>query len=160
MAFDQAFKDQIIHKALNRGSVSLEDFANTHNIGNTTIQKWLRIYRNKTCGVHSHKRAYFSLQSKFKFVIETANLDEEAIGMYCRSNGIYSHQLAEWKDEIMKKPDNTEENKRKAEIKLLREENKKLKRELHRKDKALAEASALMILKKKLEDYYLDDEES
>lgn len=158
MAFDQSFREHIIHKALNRGSVSLEAFANAHRVGFSTIQRWLTSHRTKICGPSSHKRTYISLSNKLKAVIDAANLDDEAIGMYCRSNGIYSHQLAEWKDEVMKKTDNTDDNKHKAAFKLLQEENKKLKRELHRKDKALAEASALLLLKKKLEDYYLDDE--
>ncbi len=160
MAFDQSFREHIIHKALNRGSISLEAFANTHEIGFSTIQRWLTKHRTKICGPSSHKRTYFSLSNKLKAVIDAANLDEEAVGMYCRSNGIYSHQLAEWKDEVMNKTNNTDDSKHKAEFKLLQEENKKLKRELHRKDKALAEASALLLLKKKLEDHYLDDEDN
>ena len=160
MAFDQSFREHIIHKALNRGSISLEAFASTHNLGFSTIQRWLANHKTQICGISSPKRTYISLSNKLQAVIDAANLDEEAIGMYCRSNGIYSHQLAEWKDEVMKKTDNTDDNKHKAEFKLLQEENKKLKRELHRKDKALLEASALLLLKKKLEDHYLDDEDN
>lgn len=39
--------------------------------------------------------------------------------------------------------------KEKNELKALKEENKRLKRDLHRKNKALAETSALLVLKKK-----------
>jgi cytidylate kinase len=36
-----------------------------------------------------------------------------------------------------------------SELKALKEENKRLEKEIRRKDKALAEAAALLILKKK-----------
>jgi hypothetical protein len=40
-------------------------------------------------------------------------------------------------------------NKLKDELKTLRQENRNLKKDLNRKDKALAETSALLVLKKK-----------
>jgi transposase len=49
-------------------------------------------------------------------------------------------------------------NKDKVEIKKLKEENKQLQRELNKKDKALAEVTALLTLKKKLS-YLWEDEE-
>ncbi|CAM4430161.1 MAG: hypothetical protein LEGION0398_MBIBDBAK_01336 [Legionellaceae bacterium] len=80
----------------------------------------------------------------------TATLDEAAIGAYCREQGIYHFQLTQWKETFMTQ--RTEINKEiVAELKALREENKRLKKDLRRKESALAEASALLILKKKSE---------
>ncbi|WP_265504268.1 hypothetical protein [Providencia rustigianii] len=42
----------------------------------------------------------------------------------------------------------------KAALKQSQKENKQLKRELVRKEKALAEAAAILVLRKKLSDYY------
>ncbi len=50
---------------------------------------------------------------------------------------------------MMSKQDNEQTHRYKTEIRGLKDENKRLQRELHRKEKALAEAAALMILKKK-----------
>ena len=83
-------------------------------------------------------------------ILATAALDEEAIGSYCRQQGIHSFQINQWKDELMAQ----DRNKKKSDVdrkalKSLRDENKRLKKDLHLKDKALAETSALLVLKKK-----------
>lgn len=48
---------------------------------------------------------------------------------------------------------------RRHELRALKEENKQLKRELARKEKALAEAAALITLRKKLATLWAQDEE-
>ena len=47
----------------------------------------------------------------------------------------------------------------KAVLKQVQKENKQLKKELLRKEKALAEAAALLVLRKKLSDYYGETDE-
>ena len=54
MAFDQAFQEKMVHKALNRSSVSLESFAISQSIGYSTIQKWLAKFKAKTYGSSPH----------------------------------------------------------------------------------------------------------
>ena len=49
-------------------------------------------------------------------------------------------------------------DKHKAELKLLRKQNKQLTQELNRKEKALAETAALLVLKKKANQIGGDDE--
>ena len=65
-------------------------------------------------------------------------------------HGLYAHELTTWKTELMA-PKKTGDNSAaiKAELNEMKAKNKKLESELRRKDKALAEASALLILKKK-----------
>jgi len=45
-------------------------------------------------------------------------------------------------------------NENAGQMKALKEENKQLSKELRRKDKALAEAAALLVLKKKVDEYW------
>jgi hypothetical protein len=45
-------------------------------------------------------------------------------------------------------------NENAGQMKVLKEENKQLSKELRRKDKALAEAAALLVLKKKVDEYW------
>ena len=49
----------------------------------------------------------------------------------------------------MNKPNDDKLKQYRADIRTLKDENKQLQRELRRKEKALAEAAALIILKKK-----------
>ncbi|EOG7984007.1 transposase [Klebsiella pneumoniae] len=72
------------------------------------------------------------------------------IAEYCRKKGLYPEQLIQWKQGFMQ----TEHPGDKAALKQSQKENKALKKELVRKEKALAEAAAILVLRKKLRDYY------
>jgi transposase len=47
----------------------------------------------------------------------------------------------------------------KLKVRRLAQQNQKLKRDLHRKDKALAETAALLVLQKKVQDIWKEDED-
>ena len=96
----------------------------------------------------------WSQDARFSVLVETAPLSAHAVAEYCRRKGLYPEQIQQWKDEFMQ-PCQREE---KAEIKRLKKENQQLNREITRKDKALAEAAALLILEKKFKALF--DEES
>ena len=95
----------------------------------------------------------WSSPDKLAAVIETASLNETALGEYCRRRGIYPEQLRVWREACGRAND----WERVAASRIAREtkDDKKriqqLERELARKEKALAEAAALMILRKKAE---------
>jgi hypothetical protein len=87
---------------------------------------------------------------KFKHVMATANLNETKIGVYCRERGLYSYQLRQWQEEFMKQDKAPEQRqKTQSDMKALKAENALLKQDIRRKDRALSEATALLILKKK-----------
>ena len=94
-------------------------------------------------------------------VLETANLTEIEFSEYCREKGIYPEQVKEWKEDCINANDSAKENNSKAS-KELREERKakeKLEKELARKEKALAETAALLVLRKKADAIWGTDEE-
>ncbi|HEX4045015.1 MAG TPA: transposase [Gammaproteobacteria bacterium] len=78
---------------------------------------------------------------------------------YCRGHGIYINHLDEWKKQVLESLGVANTKKHKAEYLLILNEVKQLKRDLHRKDKALAEVSALLILKKKADLLWGDSED-
>lgn len=142
----------IVEKVLLKDGRSAKEIAKSHNIGYSTLQKWMKKIQNG--GVIDSKRSVkqgqsLSLPERFRHLVATAALDETAVGIYCRENGLYAVQLTQWKEEFMnqqlviKKQDNL------VELKALRIENKQLKQDISRKNSALAEAAALLILKKK-----------
>lgn len=88
----------------------------------------------------------WSLEEKLNLIIACGSLDDEAINALCREQGIYPHHIKQWKqDFIGGAKANTP-----SEAKSLKLENKVLKKELDRKDKALAETAALLVLQKKV----------
>ncbi len=147
-------KDAIIGKAFNRGTTSLRQIARDNNIGVSTLHKWLQRYCEKKgvtplSVVTPNSMRELSSNEKFNHLIAINGLDDVRLGEYCRENGLYSYQLEEWRTAFMSKTDDSKKNQYKAELRVLKQDVKKLDRDLKRKDKALAEVSALLILKKK-----------
>ena len=93
----------------------------------------------------------WSSSDKFATVLETASLNEAELGDYCRRQGLYAEQIQEWKQTCMNaNASQIESDKLERErSKLDKKKIKKLERELHRKEKALAETAALLVLQKK-----------
>ena len=146
-------KQALIQKALNPSAhkMNIRELARLNNVGYSTLQKWISCYRKSVdiSGRFSGRNKALSQAEKFQHLLETAALDEAAVGAYCRERGIYSFQLKEWKEAFMTEKPIEKKQAEFLELKTLRSENKMLKQELRRKDGALAEASALLILKKK-----------
>ena len=145
MAVSTQTKESIISKALSRGDTPLRDIAQQNNVGYSTIQRWIREHGT---GNYNSNTAGTKIEEKLNHIIATANLDDVSLGAYCRQHGLYSHQLTQWRNDMITTSSN-KNGSNKQELKLLKKENKKLQKELKRKDKALAEVSALLILKKK-----------
>ncbi|CUH38647.1 hypothetical protein JSE7799_01443 [Jannaschia seosinensis] len=86
-------------------------------------------------------------------MIETASLNAVELGEYCRRRGIYPDQLTVWREAYARANDWERAASRQI-ARETRDANKRvqqLERELARKEKALAEAAALTILRKKAE---------
>jgi hypothetical protein len=87
-------------------------------------------------------------EQKLKVLMESSSLSESEMGAYLRKEGLFTHQLEEWKAEFISSmvPANKSrivKDERDKQIKVL-------EREILRKDKALAEAAAIIILQKKV----------
>jgi transposase-like protein len=149
----QEAKKAIVEKALNRKNKTLSEIANEHNIGHSTLDVWLQKYRegklNISTNVSSSSNTQLTRSEQFKHLLATSGLDDTELGVYCRERGLYSFQLQQWKNEFMSHDNNQKKQETQSELKILRTENKLLKQDLYRKDRALAETTALLILKKK-----------
>ena len=93
----------------------------------------------------------WTARDKFAAVIETASMNETGLAEYCRQRGLYPEQVAVWQEACERAND----WERAASTRIARETRdqgkriQELERDLARKEKALAEAAALMILRKK-----------
>lgn len=150
-------KTAVIMQAINRSTRSIADIAVSNNIGQSTLSRWVKHYKlgnipdSKSSESNvTHNNKPLNSEQKFKHILASNGLDDVSLGKYCRQHGLYAHELTTWKNEIMNK-ENTGDNSAaiRAELNEMKAKNKKLESELRRKDKALAEASALLILKKK-----------
>lgn len=92
-------------------------------------------------------------------VVETAALNEAQLDEYCRKRGLYPEELQRWRQSCEQA--NAQAKPRRAPAETRREAHRiqALERELRRKDKALAETAALLVLRKKAEAIWGQDED-
>jgi transposase len=144
----EEFKQAIIAKILNRGGRSIASICEEAGIAKSTVTSWVarcgKVTPKKTGGRTNTK---WNGEAKLKAVFDTAGLAETDLGTYLRKEGLYSNQVTEWRAEIIEHFE--------TKPKFVKDERddiiKALEREILRKDKALAEASALLILQKKVD---------
>ncbi len=140
------------------------DIQRETGVGINTLYRWRdKAKRGKGLSATTkYKNAdKWSSEDKFQVVLETVNLNEIEISEYCRKKGLYVEQVKEWKDACISANDN-EKTKKAKDTKELREAKKreeKLEKELTRKEKALAEAAALLVLRKKADAIWGMEEE-
>jgi len=150
--YTEAFKKAAVKKALLTPDRSPRHTAKEIGISTSAIYNWIRVYGDDRSTKQRPSKKLptdWTKEEQFDILLETSPLTEEALGAYCRQKGLYQHQLAQWREDFMKEKQQTNSSKGSAELKGLRAENKALKKELRRKEKALAEAAALLLLKKK-----------
>lgn len=99
----------------------------------------------------------WSWEEKSRVVVTARGLKGEELGAFLRKEGIHEVQLRDWEMAMREglKPRGRKPTRNAADVKRIKE----LERELHRKEKALAEAAALLILKKKMEAYWGDEDD-
>jgi transposase len=90
-------------------------------------------------------------------LLEFARLPEAETGEWLRKKGLQSEHLKLWESELTTKSDTSQF---KEETRILRNTNKQLEKDLLKKDKALAELSAIIILQKKMADLFPREEET
>ena len=131
-----------------------------------TLYKWRKTWRlqGEVVPASENEPECWSAADKFTVVLETAGLNATELSAYCRQKGHYPEQVDRWRQaaqDANEKPVLT--MKEQKELEKLRAQDqreiKQLKQELRRKEKALAEAAALLMLRKKWEAFCSEDAE-
>lgn len=132
---------------LTRGDRTISSMCEEAGVSRRTATKWVQ--RCGTVTPHPTQRGpmQWTAEAKLKALVETAGLAEDELGLYLRREGLYSHQITAWRAEVLAHFTTSPTPKKDARDATIRQ----LEREILRKDKALAEASALLILQKKVD---------
>lgn len=152
--YPAVLKASVLAKALAPNAPSVVELAKEFNIPYATIYAWvsrmLKKQNIKQADVPQRPQDK-SAEAKFQAVLDTMAKTEPERGVYCRQHGIYTNHLDAWKKQMLEGLGavSAEAKEHKVEYQQAKVEIKKLKGDLNRKDKALAEVSALLILKKK-----------
>ena len=142
------FKDSVVVKLLNRGDKTIDEVCAEVGVPKTSARNWMHASAKVSSKSPKSKgsRMKWTSEAKFKAVLDTANLVDTDLGHYLRKEGLYSNQVIDWRTQFVENFEPKVKPKRDERDDKIRA----LEREILRKDKALAEASALLILEKKV----------
>lgn len=167
--FSEEFKEQAVQKVLNRSDgVRIEEVATSLGVSMSTLSRWTTSFRRTTNGYmaadmvkkNTEKRPEdWTREQRFNAIIACHGLTEEQMSVYCRTQGIYAHHIDQWKLDFIGDDNTQEPAHAQQKVRQLSQLNQKLKRDLTRKDKALAETAALLVLQKKVHDIWSDEED-
>jgi len=148
-------KQTIIDKLLRPNGPTVRELSVEMGLREETLYRWRREARNGGMSESRKQQKSLNLRQKLAMVLEGRGMQGEALGHWLREKGVHESQLAQWTQEIDAALENT--SGRGTREAGLEREKKALEKELDRKEKALAEITALAVLKKKLDRMFGDE---
>jgi len=154
--YSSGFKSRMVQRMAGPESISANALSKEVGVAQGTLSRWLRNGRilggmSKKKQGNSGKSPRRTVDDKLRIVMEAASLSGDTLGEFLRREGVHEAQLNEWREKVVAgatgalKDAKRKKSEQTPEARKIRE----LESELRRKEKALAEAAALLILKKK-----------
>ena len=162
-SYSEERKQQILNKLLPPSNMTVAEVSRIEGVGLQTLYNWRDKAKQQGRPVPGSKPTseHWSAEAKFATVLETASLNEAELSEYCRAKGLYVDQVKAWKADALRgfMSSREQELEAKRQRQADHKEIKQLKGELRRKEKALAETAALLVLRKKLNALWENDNE-
>lgn len=152
-------KQEILNRLQAPENESVSSISEKLDIPKSTLYSWIRKARKQGRIIPNNRskpNSKWSKNDKIKIAMESYAMNEEELSIYCREHGLYKDTIKQWQ-KLMEEAFDTP--KKSAELIEATKKNKELEKELRYKDKALAEAAALLVLRKKIKAIWRDPEE-
>lgn len=154
------FRRRVVRKMIGPPVVSANALAKDVGVCQATLSRWLRdavtvapvnkeTPRPSAAAAENPKRSW-SAQEKLQAVAESMALSPEELGALLRRAGLHQAQLDEWRATIVGALEE-EHGLGSRKARKLDKRVRELEKELRRKDRALAETAALLVLEKKVQ---------
>lgn len=171
--YNAPFKSKIVQRMMGPDARSASSLSQELGIPQPTLSLWLRAARATMGPMSKQKRADssphsstprravdWSAEERLRVVAEAARLSEEELGSLLRREGLHEATLQEWRAAALVglSSERTAQTQQKRNVEQKRVQE--LERELRRKEKALAEAAALLVLQKKVRAIWGDEDEN
>ena len=151
--YGQAFRERIVARLLPPESAALDVVPREVGVSVGTLDRWRAQVLAEPGTLAGSQR--WTPAARLEAVIATAAMDEAARSAWCREQGLYPAELEAWKRDAIAGLGEPRAASA-AEARQDRRRVKELERELHRKDKALAETAALLVMSKNLRAVFHD----
>lgn len=152
----QEFKEQALSKVRQRGSRTQAAVAEELNIPLGTLKGWLQQQPQSPVLPSDGTTREWTLEQRLLALHESHGLSGTALHAWCREKGLFEYQLQQWRAAFCQSVAPTREAS--TELRALQRSHDQLQKEIRRKDKALAEAAALLVLQKKFRALWGDEE--
>jgi transposase-like protein len=151
--YSEERKEAVLRKMLPPHNRPLSELAAEEGISEVTLYLWRRKARaqGRLLPDADAGPEGWSAGDKFAAVVESAALNEAELAEYCRKRGLYPQQIQRWRAACEQANDweQAGEQRTRGEEAAQRKRIRALERELAHKERALAEAAALLVLSKK-----------
>jgi transposase-like protein len=162
-AYPEERKEAVVRRMMPPENAPVSALARETGITEQTLYTWRRQAKGQGLAVPGDGKnpEGWSSEDKFAVVLETAPLNAAELAEYCRRKGLYPEQVAAWRAACMGANANAAEQAReqRQHSKDDKRRIKQLEKELQRKEKALAEAAALLVLRKKVQAIWEEQED-
>ena len=156
--YSDELRHRVVAEILPPKNRSVQEVCAQFGISSWSVYRWKNGAKNNTLDRGAIKPSERPITEKLTLLLEGTALPEKKRGEWLRAQGLHSEHLSLYEQEIRELMTEKERRQR-QEIERLRKEKKDLERELRRKDKALAEMAALVVLKKKLSSIFGEEDE-
>ncbi len=163
MKYSPKFKERMLTQLVGPGAKSPIYLSKEVGVSKTTLYQWLKEAKIGSMSKaknteYSHHR--WSAKAKIRIVREASGLRDEELGAFLRKNGLHEAELQRLRDEVMEAAAEGFDVRKKSRGKSPEARRiQALEKELMRKEKALAETAALLVLQGKLEAFLASEAE-
>ncbi len=157
--YSQEFKKNAIEKLLGPSPQSAIRVADTLGVPIATLYGWKKKYASLSSMKKSNKIHSWSREEKLDVLIKTSAMTENELGIFLRENGLHSSDLKVLREEILMGPQGPKKPSADPELAKARRDLDRSEKELKRKDKALAEMAARIVLLKKSHEIWGEPED-
>ena len=145
--YSDEFKARAVARLLPPESAPTPRLSQEIGVSVATLERWM----SEALSRPAPERAW-TAAARLEAVITTAAMDEAQRSAWCREQGVFPADLQQWRQSAMAALSQPEEARASPqETREDRRRIKELERDLRRKEKALAETAALLVLSKRLE---------
>jgi hypothetical protein len=150
--FSVAFEQKMVQRLTGKHAVSATQLARETGVRQQNLSRWLQEARSLPIMVDKPKPAVreWSVEQKVRVLAVACQLDGEKLTAYLEREGVKLAEYEQWRIAL---------DEGGAASAVTNRRIRQLERELARKEKALAETAALLVLKKKMETLYGEDED-
>jgi transposase len=148
--FSIAFKEKMVERLSGANAMSARKLSEETGISQETLSRWLRDARSLPWMPPPKKSQRRMIDDKVRIMSEAAKLNGSDLAKFLSREGVLLGELEQWRLAL-----DQEDRAGVATTKRIH----RLERELARKEKALAEAAALLVLKKKVDQVWVDEDD-